>query len=139
MASAILQSKLPAEKRSEWKVESAGVWGLDGSPAAGGCRAALKNYGLEINQHRARTVSRNLLESFNLILTMEQGHKEALRWEFPNLSKRIYRLTEMVGMNYDIKDPMGGTVADFDDTVFELDQLITEGIGKIEKLACQPD
>jgi protein-tyrosine-phosphatase len=79
------------------------------------------------------------MEGFNLILTMEQGQKEALRWEFPDLSKRIYLITEMVGLNYDVKDPMGGRTADFEDTVFELDRIINEGFGQIEKLASQPE
>jgi protein-tyrosine-phosphatase len=138
MASTILKSKLPVSTLSEWRVESAGVWGMDGRPPASGCRAALEKMGLDVSEHKARTVSRKLMEGFNLILTMEQGQKEALRFEFPDLSKRIYLITEMVGLNYDVKDPMGGSTADFEDTAFELVQLISEGFGKIEKLALQP-
>jgi protein-tyrosine phosphatase len=112
---------------------------MDGRPSASGCRAALEKMGLDASEHKARTVSRNLMEGFNLILTMEQGQKEALRFEFPDLSKRIYLITEMVGLNYDVKDPMGGRTADFEDTAFELDQIISEGFRQIEMLASRPE
>ena len=43
--------------------------------------------GLDIRDHRSRTVTAEMLESSDLILTMETGHKEALQVEFPSLSE----------------------------------------------------
>ena len=66
---------------------------------------------------------------------MEQSHKEALQVEFPQVSARVYQLTEMVGMNYDIADPIGGGTDDFRRTLQELKRLITFGLPRIVTLA----
>lgn len=117
-----------------WRVESAGVWGMDGNPAARGCQQAVGKMGLDLSWHRARTVSRELLQPFDLILTMEQGQKEALKWEFPELSERIFLLSEMIGATSDVKDPIGGSMADFDNTAKEIERLIRQGFWQIKHI-----
>jgi protein-tyrosine-phosphatase len=66
---------------------------------------------------------------------MEKGHKEALQVEFPELAPRIFLLTEMIDDCQDIKDPIGGSMADYLQTVQELEDLINQGYEKICKLA----
>ena len=85
--------------------------------------------------HRAQGISRECLRRFDLVLTMEHGHKEALRAEFPDLSKRIYLINEMVERDGDIRDPIGGTIIDYEDTARELEQILTLGMEKIICLA----
>ena len=66
----------------EWKVESAGTWALTGEPVAQKSQQVLAERNLDASKHHARSVTLELLSSFNLILTMEKGHKEALQEEF---------------------------------------------------------
>ena len=80
-------------------------------------------------------VSKELLEQFDLILTMEQSHKEALQVEFPGVRKRVYLLSEMVDCVYDIKDPISRGLGEFEDTAREFDLIFENGFGKIEDLA----
>ena len=136
MASALFKSLVAqrADAKS-WRVASAGVWAMEGSSAARNSQAVVASRGLDLSSHRAQGVSRELLRRFNLILTMEQGHKEALRAEFPDLASRIYLLTEMVERNADIRDPIGGTMIDYEDTARELEQILTQGMEKIVRLA----
>lgn len=136
MAAAIFRNIVDeVEKGDEWRVESAGVWGMDGSPAASGSQNAVRKWGLDLRGHRARSVSRELLENFDLILTMEQGHKEALKWQFPELGERIFMMSEIVGVNYDIKDPIGGSLEDFIHTADELNRLLRAGLAQIKLMA----
>jgi protein-tyrosine phosphatase len=138
MAEAIFRSKLIGRvDEDSWWVASAGVWGMDGSQAASGSRAALSKMGLDLSRHRAQSVTRELLGQFNLILVMERGQLEAIRAEFPELSGRIHLMSEMAGRRYDVRDPMGGSAADYEDTALEIEQLLSKGFDEIVKLASE--
>ena len=134
LAMALFRDKMEGEP-DEWRVESAGTWALTGEPAAQKSQQVLAERGLDVSEHRARSVSLELLSSFNLILTMEKGHKEALQVEFPGISDRVYMLSEMIGSGFDIHDPIGGPLVDFQDTAEELERILTEGFEKIYRLA----
>ena len=136
VAAALLRRQLTEQNsNTPWTVESAGTWAVGARPAhAQMCKVA-EEAGLDLSQHRARNVETLALNSYALILTMEQSHKEALQVEFPQVSARVYQLTEMVGMNYDIADPIGGGTDDFRRTLQELKRLIAFGLPRIVTLA----
>jgi protein-tyrosine-phosphatase len=83
-------------------------------------------------------VNRELLRQFDLILVMENGQKEALRVEFPELANHIFLLNEMVGLNEEVQDPCVGRMADYLDTARELDCILTKGIERIIRLSDAP-
>jgi protein-tyrosine phosphatase len=123
-----------AQESDSWLVESAGVWAIDGLPAAKKTRIVLADRGIDINNHRSRLITAEIINEFDLLLVMESNHKEALRLGFPNFESRIYMLTEMIGDSYDIKDPIGGSLADFQDTARELESILTIGFSNILEL-----
>jgi protein-tyrosine phosphatase len=137
MASAIFNRKISQlENSAEWRVESAGTWASDGNRAVVNAQLTISSlYKVDIQHHRSRCVNRELLNDFDLILTMEKGHKEALQVEFPELAYRIYLLSEMVGENKEIQDPIGGTHFEFRETARELDRILEEGFDTILDLA----
>ena len=134
MAEALLKAKT-ATAKEQWIIESAGTWAPKGEPASQEVQVVLGKAGLDVSAHRSRRVNRRILHGFNLILTMEANHKEALQVEFPELAGRIYMLSEMVGMKRDIDDPIGGPLVDFVDTAREIDRYLTEGFERIRELA----
>jgi protein-tyrosine-phosphatase len=140
MAMALWRAKVGASA-SEWRIESAGTWAMDGQQAAIRAQSVLREIGLEVTSHRSRTVTSEMLLSFNLILTMERGHKEALCVEFPYIVRRVYMLSEMTQDMYDIQDPVGGSEADFRETLREIDNILTAGSERINQLAAgdRPD
>ena len=121
----------------DWQVESAGTWGLDGDPAAAGSQAVMNNLGIDISEHRARRVDYDLLRSYDLILTMENGHKEALCMEFPDFSDRIYMLSEMAGEKSDIDDPYGGAYSGYEQAAEDIQSYLEDGFDRIIQLASQ--
>lgn len=136
MAEAILKDQLSRRPdAAQWQVASAGTWALDGRGAAMGTRDALRDLGLTAEGHVARTVTLDLLQTFDLILTMERGQQEALQVEFPQVASRISLLAEMVGARFDIQDPIAGTQADFRATAQELLQLLTQAMHTITQTA----
>ena len=120
---------------ASWRIESAGTWCVNGRPPAPFAIQVMSWRGLDISSHRARGVTREMLLSFNLILAMEQGHKEALRVEFPQIIRRVHLLSEVIGVKRDITDPIGGSLADFEDTVQEFEKTFGQGMEKIIRLA----
>jgi protein-tyrosine-phosphatase len=136
MASVLFRRKIDARAdASSWRIESAGVWGVDGSNAAQKAQLIMQSMGLDLSNHLSRGVGKELLHQFDLILTMEGGHKEGLSAEFPELANRIYMLSEMVDRRYDIRDPISGSLTDYEDTAREIDQILEQGMDKIIQLA----
>jgi protein-tyrosine phosphatase len=118
-----------------YRAESAGTWGHDGMPAALDGIRVMAEYGLDISQHRSRVVTWEIMMAADLILTMESGHAEALRFEFRKMSHRVYQLTAMVGWPYDIDDPFGQGISRFRVTAQELAEILEGGCERIMRLA----
>ena len=137
MAMGLFQDKVKDEL-GDWKIGSAGTWAVEGEPAMGFVQKLLLQKGIDIREHRSAQVTEELLNQYNLILTMERGHKEGLRIEFPAKAGRIYLLSEMVGQIFDIPDPVGGPPAEYEATLRDIDQLLTKGFERINLLADQP-
>jgi protein-tyrosine-phosphatase len=78
-----------------------------------------------------------MIEGFNLILVMERNQKEALKTAFRNKASRIYLLSEMIGKTFEIVDPISGTLADFNATATEIDNILTEGFPIISQLSAE--
>lgn len=134
MAMAILRSQVE-HSSDEWRIESAGTWAVEGVRANLKTQQIMTEFGLDISDHLSQIVTPELLKSFNLILTMEPGHKEALQIEFPEVARRVYLLSEMIGLNFMIIDPVGGEIEEYRATAREIEHLISDGFEKIARLA----
>ena len=140
MAEALLKAVVAADASAEaqgetWRIESAGTWAVDGLPAMPMTEAALAEQGIDIGGHESRPIERCPLASFNLVLVMERGHREALLHEFPQIAGRVYLISEMAGGGFEITDPVAGTKADYRRTVEELRRILEIGLSRIRQLS----
>ena len=87
---------------------SAGLCAPDGAPASEGALFAMRRRGLSLEGHRARTVTRGLLEGADLAVCMGQSHLSALRSRFPGLTTPIRAFDDPP-----VSDPYGGDAADY--------------------------
>jgi protein-tyrosine-phosphatase len=132
MAEALFKHILKDRKISgDWIVESAGTWGLDGESAAAGSKAVMNSKGIDLSDHRARSIDQDIIQSFDLILTMESGQKESLRMEFSDSSDHIFLLSEMVNQKHDIADPYGGVYAEYEQAADEILEYLSDGFDTI--------
>jgi len=134
MAMGLLRS-IVEDASDQWKIESAGVWDMGDQQVAANTQLVLQERGIDLNDHTSRTVTGTMLSEFNLVLVMEDIHKEVLKLAFPEYTDRIYMLSEMVEEFYDIFDPIGRSLADFEETALEMERILTEGFEKISILA----
>ena len=120
---------------NSWSISSAGTWATAGEPVIPGIGVAAQRFNIDVSDHRSVRVSGRLLSSFDLIIVMQAGHKEALRSEFPYLQEHIYLLSEVVERrNYDIPDSLGSE-QEMAEVVAELHSLIERGVNSICVLA----
>ena len=59
-------------------IESAGVMAMDGSFASDNAIAACKEYGVDINQHRSKLITEDMVRNADHILVMSEGHRRSL-------------------------------------------------------------
>ena len=135
MASALFQARLKAEREDweQWLVDSAGTWATQGQLASANSVKAMASRDLDISKHRSKEVSEAFLEMFDLVLTMEMSHKEALRAEFPSLAGRIFLLSEMSGPARNVEDPYGLALKDYEKTAQEIEGYVQTGFAEIIK------
>ncbi len=123
----------------DWWIDSAGVSAFDGEQATNNTRLVAGERGLDLKSHRSKLTSRAVVEPFSLVLVMEERHRIMLREAFPELSDRVYLLTEMIDGTEDVHDPIGTDIANYRAMADEVNTALTEGLNRIRELAIDED
>jgi protein-tyrosine-phosphatase len=135
IAQGLMQDKLRREKLADqMRAESAGVWTQNGRPATDLAVRVLADRGIDIAGHRSRVITPEIVRDAALILTMTRSHAEAIRAEFPLARDKVHLLAEMVGANFDIEDPVGGTLQQYEMTAQDIENLIEQGWPRMVQL-----
>ncbi len=135
VAAALLRDRLRQRGLTGWTVGSAGTWAMVARPASRYSVEVMGRHGYNIADHRAAMVDESQLREADLALTMEDGHAEALRAEFPAQAHKVFMLTEMIGRNYNIPDPYGGPPGEYQRMYDGLVEVIDAGLERIIALA----
>jgi protein-tyrosine phosphatase len=136
IAAALLRQRLEQEGLADWTVESAGTWPMDGARVSLPAAQVMRDRGFYLEDHRAREVTREMLEKADLVLVMTQNHSESLRQEFYSEADKVFLLSEMKdGRRRDVKDPYGRSVEMYQDCVNDIADLIESGFDRIRSLA----
>jgi len=135
LAAAAMRRKIVEQgDQGSYHIASAGTWTVSGLPATSAALLAAQQAGLDLVGHFSVPVDAVTLEAYDLILVMEAGHKEALVYEFPMVSKRVHLLSEVVdGLAYDIPDAASDEEAL--EIASDLTGLIERGYERICQLA----
>lgn len=119
----------------QWTVRSAGTWASGVRGASQYSIDVMALLGFDITGHRSQMVDEALLNEADLVLCMETGHVEALRFEFPAHAHKVYLLSEMDNQRFDIHDPYGEPVEMYQRMAMQLSGLIDAGLDRIVELA----
>jgi protein-tyrosine phosphatase len=120
----------------QWTVGSAGTWGTADLPPLPSAVEAARELGFDISGSRSRLVSGEELGKYDLVVVMENGHKEAILHEFPQVGQRVYLLAEIAtGISYDIPDPMKLEGDESGEIPNEIYHLIQKAFEQIRQLA----
>jgi len=128
------QGTCPVRQVQGWRVGSAGLWAAEGRPASGHAIEEMAQRRIDLRVHRSRSVTHELMDEADLVLAMTRNHVEALMAAFPEQAHKVHMLSEMIGKEYDIRDPYGGTRLEYVYTARELEQLVEDGYERIVAL-----
>jgi protein-tyrosine phosphatase len=134
MAMGLMRLKVQNEI-DDWRIDSTGIWAQRGMPPAQFTLDVLQAKGIQLDKYGSKPLTVEMVQEFNLILTMENNHREALRFAFPGFSGKIFMLSQMVGKQDDIYDPIGGQLSEFEDLAKEIELILNQGFARIRKLA----
>jgi protein-tyrosine-phosphatase len=113
-------------------VSSAGTGAWDGAPVSEGAYLVGLEHSLDLSAHRARLLTRELVKSADLILTMS-GHHRARVAELGGEDK-VHVLGEYAGRDEsraEVSDPFGSDLASYRQTYEELQELIGGVVSRV--------
>ena len=134
LAEALLRRALEERSVAGVSVTSAGTGAWDGAPASEGAYLVGLERGLDLSGHRARLLTRELVEEADLILTMARHHRA--RVDELGGEGRVFVLGEYGGREGDeaeVSDPFGGDLDVYRDTCAELEALVTAVVERLSK------
>jgi protein-tyrosine-phosphatase len=107
MAEYLLRARLA--DGSGWQVGSAGISALPGQPASERAAEVMRERGVDLDAHRSRPLTRELVDAASLIVVMTVAHREHIRALFPDADGKVFLLKAFTAEQGDpnIADPIG--------------------------------
>ncbi len=134
MAAAILRRML-ATHISDFSIASAGVVGHDGDPAEPEARDALTTLGLDIQEHRARSLTDDIVATATLLICVDSGIARVVRARYPQAHVSIVTLGELAGRSRDLPDPFRMQIGAWIGYAREIEGLLRDGMQRLIALA----
>lgn len=132
MAEAIARAAIAARGLGELRVSSAGTSAYEGSPASDGALLVALEHGLALETHRSRTLSREVIDGADLVLTMGPHHAE--RATALGGAAKTHLLTHYASngrSSAPVADPFGGDLDAYRATFAELESAIAKVLDRI--------
>jgi len=136
MAAALLRQQVSQRgEECQWQIQSAGTWAEPGLPATQFSQAVMTRRQIDLTEHRSQPLDSSLLQAANVILVMTRDHQEALQAEFPEVGGNVYLLSQLIDRKFDIDDPYGGSLNDYEVCANEIENILTHGSVRLAELA----
>ena len=132
LAEALLRKALIEAGDESIEVLSAGTGAWEGAPASEGAYLIGLEHGLDLSPHRARLLTRDLVRSSDLILTMARHHR--VRTQELGGAEHSFLLGEYVGLSgpeAEVRDPFGSDLAVYRGTHEQLTELVDQALARI--------
>ena len=132
LAEAIARKVAVERALTDVEVNSAGTSAWDGAPASDGALLVGMERGLDLSQHRAQMLTREMLSQSDVVLAMGPHHLE--RIEALGGSGRAYLLTEFASRgatSRPVSDPIGGELDVYRATADELEGEVRRTLDRI--------
>ncbi len=132
LAAAMLAESLAAAGRPDVMVASAGTGAWEGAPASEGSYLVGLERGLDLSAHRARLLTRTLVDEADIVLTMSRPHLARVRELGGGGRAHLFgEYAGLAGHPADITDPFGGDLDDYRATMGMLSDLMPAVAGRI--------
>ncbi|CAN5757354.1 low molecular weight protein arginine phosphatase [soil metagenome] len=128
MVAGLLKARLVAEHLADQvEVQSAGVYALVGEKASAHGVELLAAKNIDISQHRAVGVTERDIQQADLILVMEEKHRQSLFHYSPADTYKVLLLSELANEQFDLRDPYGYNKAAYITTLQTIAKILDTG------------
>ncbi|UNC93672.1 low molecular weight protein arginine phosphatase [Candidatus Contubernalis alkaliaceticus] len=111
------------------EIQSAGLAAFPGDGASVHARKVLKEQGVEVDNHRARMLTPEMVGEADLVLTMTLRHKETVLALMPLAEGRVFALKEYCFSGnqqalLDVEDPFGLSLKAYERVIQEFKEIL---------------
>jgi len=114
IAEGILKKLLPEDVRRKCIIESAGINAIDGLSVTPFARTVAEEDGVEISNHKSRSVKSYIVKKADLIFAMTPEHMNYFRRNYPQYMDKVFLLKRFdipdAPKDAAIHDPISGTL-----------------------------
>ncbi|NNJ23993.1 low molecular weight protein arginine phosphatase [Alienimonas chondri] len=135
LAEALLRHRLSQVEAPAVRVVSAGLSAGYGSAASPESVDLARRAGADLDAHRSQPLTEDLLDSADRVMCMTRGHRDAILRHRPDVRDRV---TLLDAAGYDIPDPIGGEMADYEACRLAIDRGLDRLMADLG-LAPEPD
>lgn len=133
LGEAVLRAEA-ARQGIELEVGSAGTAAYDGAPASEGSYLVALEHGLDLSAHRARSVTRALVDEADLVLTMSRRHLQRVRDLGGETKSHLFAEYAPAGDGgAEIPDPVGQGIEAYRETHARLAELAVNVVSRLRR------
>ena len=132
MAEAMLRQAAEAAGVANLEVTSAGIGAWEGAAASEGAYLVLLEQGLDLSNHRARLLTKEMVDQSDIILAMARSHLGRVREMGGGARAHLLgAYTGRDGENTEVRDPYGAELDQYRETQRELAAMIPAVLARL--------
>jgi len=132
MAEAFFKKSWPQKPKEKIKVKSAGTNAIANSKPSEFATKVMREKGIDISSHRATPLTPEIVKEYDLILTMEERHRQRVINLFPFVREKVWLLSEFSsGKKEDILDPAGSYLSTYRELALRIEKEINKLIERL--------
>ncbi len=108
----------------EVEIASAGLHAFDGDEASPNAVTVIKEKGIDLSKHSAKRLTRDMMDSAELILTMTHSQERYMMSMYPEYKEIVFCLGSFCRSGKEVPDPFGGSIEMYRECAEELEQMI---------------
>lgn len=135
MAEAIFMSLIESDPQlnaNGIRVKSAGTLDIGMQKATNKAIQAMNEKGLDISQHRSSHINRDIVDWADIVLVMEEAHKQYIWDNFPGSKTQVHLITEFAGDKGEIPDPISCGIETYRECVGQITTALEKIVAKMK-------
>ena len=134
MGEQILKQMLAEKRMDNVAVYSAGIQAPVGMKAPIYSKMVCLQNGINLDEHRAKQLTRDMIKASDLILVMEKAHRLFIQSILPDASEKILLLNQLYSSGeLEIADPIGHEMEAYQQCFNEIHRHLSLGLPFIQK------
>lgn len=107
------------------KVMSVGYFPEEGRNSPEEAIEVARRYGIDLYKHRSIIVTEEIIRKADIVFTFDEENLKYINDQFPSYKTKIFRFSLLVNKGHlSIRDPYGGTVADFNEVYSDIYRIL---------------